>query len=449
MGSRLLANIPQWNGGTGLQPAGVSVPVGSVRARDEVTLTHCVVDDQARVQFGDEIGATGERVFLWRDRPLECRASDMPPQEAIKISTLELETRRRELRGSVVIACLRPYAQDWFAWAQFKRVKRLSRSENDETIRKIVARARAQSSNVEMAVWSEIVSAETDMFGSEDYHYARIRTLVRTDDYGRAADDDWLGRQSIHEGTKANRRALTSGKQPLELSFGVCEQFAECRDLLRVSPILQDAVDQAHDGTGIAFGGETFQLTPSAQALARPVWESAIVKALAGPGDRQKERLRALSRESARWGGPAVLARCIFEDSLRSLNDRHDEIRVTLGSLDQVRGRAAPNDELDWPRPGTPVDGATAKRLIDRVSTVVDRVPPDEYPIAWSKIERLLASPDPDCVQAGVVVAAALASRDEPPQHLLQRLSQVRADQDHALLVDAVLPCGLLGGGPA
>src|SRR5271165_168053 len=136
-------------------------PIGAVRAIEPVTLTRCVLDDQKRVQFGEEV----EHVKLWRGRPLECRAVDTPPDRAVSFTTFECSTRRRELGGETVVISYRPYSLDWFSWATFKRVQKRSSGTRDQQFRNLL-RFRDRS-----ALWAAIQEMGNDLFGSEDEWY--------------------------------------------------------------------------------------------------------------------------------------------------------------------------------------------------------------------------------------------------------------------------------------
>jgi hypothetical protein len=325
MGIKRLSEIPVWTADHANDPDS-SVPVGSLQAREKVTLTRCVIDRQdaaslarARfvVEFADEVGSEGEPIRAWRDRPLEVRASASTPGEAVTLMSLELETRRTELLNQTVITAYQPTSLDWFDWASFKRVKRRSRGENDALVRSLMSAYNEESANKDAAMWAALRQLATDPFGSEDYYYARLG-FMRTDGLALTAFDPGNPLSSLHEDTKANRRPGGG----VSLTFGVCANFEEMRDMLLAAPLLNKTLRRATDGVIVTHDGEEFPLTATAQSLAGAVCQAAIVKALSGPNEDYAKRLRSTRDETQKHGRPAVLATWIFLEEMRNLAKR-------------------------------------------------------------------------------------------------------------------------------
>jgi hypothetical protein len=313
-------------------------PVGSQPARSAISLTKTFLDNNGLVNFGEEIAD----VWVWRDRPLEIRLSDGLPGEALYLNTLELETHNKKLLGKTAVVAFRPYSVDWFGFSRFRTVNRVGIVQRNRLVAKALQplyenrttdfSITAQERSAATLVWRVLSDYPQDLFGNENFYYARFYGYDRTD--GLALHEKSAENQdrptSLHVGTNANRCVPNYLESSFELSFGVCDNLEACRNALRNSEYLMKKLDSvkgmgngpriiAHDGTPIPTTATTYD-------LAEAVWEAAIVMALAGPGVGERTQFEKHQDLVARHGAVAVLASWIFQDSMRDLHKRR--IRV-------------------------------------------------------------------------------------------------------------------------
>jgi hypothetical protein len=199
-------------------------------------------------------------------------------------------------------------------------------------LQKLVETVAASPFSKEAALWSALSEMNTDPFGNEDTLYARFRPLERTDslaDPERYYDED--DRISV-SGSKANRKTADP-----EITLGICERFDDCRTALKISDYLRDVLERAKDGEAMNHDGSLLHLCRTAQSLAGELMDAAMVQALSGPGRKELASLRK-DEQTAKWGAAAVLARRIFEDSLRNLHKRTEigESRVFLEDMPAI-----------------------------------------------------------------------------------------------------------------
>lgn len=430
MGITRLSRIPVWHDSAADPDA--AVPIGGVNAVDVVTLTKVFITDQMAIEFGDEQAG----FQLWRTRPLEVRTDDTPIRKAVRLSTIEISTGDRKRRGHTAVMGYRPTSFDWFGWSRFKLV---SKSSPKRHLEALLEAASGAPFSPEAALWAALSAMTNDPFGNEDRLYARFRQLERTDSLPDPAGYyDESDRQSVL-GTKANRAV----RDP-EITLGICEDFDACRDLLRASEVVQNALEAAKDGHGTHHDGTPLDLSKTAVSLARELMEAAIVQALSGPGTRSLAPLQR-DKAAAKFGTVAILATWLFEDSVRNLHKRTDyEERVYLQAIPEIeRG-----DSMLQPE----TRSMTREDVRARIQRAFESLRSGSYPITsqiWGPIMKILSLELEQFVMPGkqsqfrvsvenaCVYCAALERFLPLPDNVIEILEELR--RNYPLFVEAVL----------
>lgn len=413
LGRIRLSRIPLWNPGEEQDPDAAE-PIGSIDAREAITLTKVFIcRDDMTVRFGSE--QDGFR--LWRGRPLEVRRNKTSLKDVVYLMTIEIATRSRTWKGKTAIINYHPSSTDWFGWATFKSVTH----DPAAKLKRLFVTATATSGSKEAALWAALSNSETDPFGNEDNFYARFRQLEKTDSLTES-DAYYEDGERIPAAGKPNRAV----RDP-ELTFGVCDDFAACRGLLKISPLIEEALTRAHYGLAVRHDGSDLLLSARAASLAPQVMDAAILKALAGIGLKDRASLER-DRRSAASGSVAVFARRIFEDDIRNLHRRTDkEGSVLVGPRPTVERSGPPVAPLSAKKlTRADIDGLVA-RYTDALSTL-----PPSAKRNWIAILQALEPGEEfeetdDRLSTAILYAAAMARYSAMPENVIERLGCLRS----------------------
>src|SRR5258708_38778676 len=115
------------------------------------------------------------------------------------------------------------------------------------------------------------------------------------------------------------------------MNFGACNDFDNCRELLRISPAAMQVISQTEDGALFRFHRRNLPyhaIGGEAISLRHQILEGAIVKALAGPQSRKERSI---------WPtGPRLVERLmvyIYVDTMYNLVRRLKEPGPSFSAL--------------------------------------------------------------------------------------------------------------------
>jgi len=259
-----------------LRPPGHSHPIGTMGRRYKGTATLSYMDSSGEVVFGPETTIVVE--FAWRELPPEHEGSG---ERRVWVG-FEVQARDQDVKDFTAVLATHPYSTDWFDWADFKRTLKRSREERERVLRE-------PTETVKERLRSRTELSFDALETSSGVFTARLSTPMRTVGLGitspkrLSTPDVWVA-----------VNAVTNGRYGRDASsdlwcFGACGDFDRCRELLRVSERALRLLDSTRDGTlflKAQGSASSKEIGASARALAKPVLESCIIKALAGESPR-------------------------------------------------------------------------------------------------------------------------------------------------------------------
>jgi len=325
MGSKLFQEL------TGLRPPGHSHPIGTIARRQKATATLSYVDSLGEVVFGPE--APIEIEFAWRQLPPEREESG----ERRVLVGFEIQTRDRAMKDCTAVLSTYPYSTDWFDWADFKRTLNRGREERERLLRAptetVVRRLRSRA---ELGV--EVLETRAGRLTARLSIPIRTAGLAIRSRRGLKSRDVWMAVDAAMNGRYGRDKRLDLW------CFGACRDFERCREFLRISDHATRVLERTQDGTLFrqAQGrAPRLDIGTEARALAGPVLESSIIKALAG----ESPKLLTI-------GSPRRVSRLmegIYLDTMynlaRRLRERESGGRVWLKDIERTVAAPVPSEK--------------------------------------------------------------------------------------------------------